>query len=415
MSVPAARSHEAEHRHTPEFEFIALVAVLTALTAMSIDTMLPGIGIMAKDLGALHDNDRQFIILGFFLGMTLGTLFFGPLSDSLGRRPAIFSGLAVFCFGALLCMFAWNFPVLVLGRIIQGIGASSPRIVALAMVRDGAKGAAMARIMSFVMSVFMLVPIIAPSVGQLVLDVSNWRTIFGGFVVAAILTGTWFGLRQEETLDPENRQHIDVATLWHSAVEVCTNRVSLGYTLASGAIFSVFTAYLGVCQQIFAEQYHQGTNFKYWFGAMATALALAMITNGNLVMRLGMRRLSKWALWGFCGVWATVLVLCLIFAGQPPLLMVAVLFYFWFFCAGFTFGNFSALAMEPMGHIAGMAAAISGALSQAIAVILGGFAGRFYDGTLTPLALFFVVFALIGMGCAAWAEGGRGLVKKSVA
>jgi MFS transporter, DHA1 family, multidrug resistance protein len=407
-------SAKQEH-HTPEFEFIALVAVLTALTAMSIDTMLPGIGIMAKDLGALHDNDRQFIILGFFGGMTLGTLIFGPMSDSSGRRPAIFAGLAVYCLGAVLCMFAWNFPVLVIGRIIQGIGASSPRIVALAMVRDGAKGAAMARIMSFVMSVFMLVPILAPSIGQFVLDISNWRMIFTGFVVAAIAVGTWFGLRQEETLAQENRQPFDAANLWHGAVEVCTNRVAFGYTLASGAIFSVFTAYLGVCQQIFAEQYHQGTNFKYWFGGMATALALAMILNGKLVMRLGMRNLSKWALWGFVGVWVAMLAFCLIFAGQPPLLIIAVLFYFWFFCAGFTFGNFNALAMEPMGHIAGMAAAISGALSQGLAIVLGGFAGRFYDGTLTPLAMFFVVFGMLGMGFAAWAEAGRPLVKKSVA
>ena len=407
---PAKQEH-----HTPEFEFIALVAVLTALTAMSIDTMLPGIGIMAKDLGALHDNDRQFIILGFFGGMTIGTLIFGPMSDSSGRRPAIFAGLAVYCLGALLCMFAWNFPVLVIGRIIQGIGASSPRIVALAMVRDGAKGAAMARIMSFVMSVFMLVPILAPSIGQWVLDISNWRTIFTGFVVATFAVGIWFGLRQEETLPPELRQPFDAANLWHGAVEVCTNRVCFGYTLASGAIFSVFTAYLGVCQQIFAEQYHQGTNFKYWFGAMATAIALAMILNGKLVMRLGMRNLSKWALWGFVGVWIAMLALCLIFAGQPPLLLIAVLFYFWFFCAGFTFGNFNALAMEPMGHIAGMAAAISGALSQGLAIVLGGFAGRFYDGTLTPLAMFFVVFGLMGMGFAAWAEAGRPLVKKSVA
>jgi len=299
--------------------------------------------------------------------------------------------------------------------VIQGIGAASPRIVALAMVRDGAKGAAMARIMSFVMSVFMLVPILAPSIGQFVLDVASWRYIFGGFVVAALGVGLWFGLHQEETLAPENRQRFAAANLWHSAVEVCTNRVAFGYTLATGAVFSVFTAYLGVCQQIFAEQYHQGTNFKYWFGGMATAIALAMILNGNLVVRLGMRNLSKWALWGFVGMWLTMLVLCLIFAGQPPLLLVAALFYFWFFCAGFTFGNFNAMAMEPMGHIAGMAAAISGALSQGMAIILGGIAGRFYDGTLTPLAIFFVAYGVLGMGFAIWAEGGRAALKKAVA
>jgi MFS transporter, DHA1 family, multidrug resistance protein len=396
-------------------EFIALVAFLTALVAMSIDTMLPAVGHMATELGATHPNDRQLIIIGFFAGQMLGIPVFGPWSDSVGRKLAIFVGLALFVTGSLICMLSGNFMMLVAGRVIQGIGAASPRIVSMAMVRDGAKGADMARIMSFVMSVFMLVPILAPSIGQVVLYIANWRYIFGGLMVAAIIGGAWLALRQDETLDPLRRQPFSVAKLLSSAGEVLSNRVSLGYTLATGFVFGVFVAYLGVCQQIFAEQYNQGDKFALWFGGFAIFIAFAMITNGKLVGRLGMRILSKWAMIAYAVVWIAILAACLVFAGQPPLLLLAALFAIWFFSAGFTFGNFNAMAMEPMGHIAGMAAAVSGFISQAMAIVLGGIAGRYYDGTLTPLAIAFALYSLCALVLVEWAERGRSPVGKIAA
>jgi MFS transporter, DHA1 family, multidrug resistance protein len=396
-------------------EFIALVAFLTALVAMSIDTMLPAVGHMATELGATHPNDRQLIIIGFFAGQMLGIPVFGPWSDSVGRKLAIFVGLALFVTGSLICMLSGNFMMLVAGRVIQGIGAASPRIVSMAMVRDGAKGADMARIMSFVMSVFMLVPILAPSIGQVVLYIANWRYIFGGLMVAAIIGGAWLALRQDETLDPSRRQPFSVAKLLSSAGEVLSNRVSLGYTLATGFVFCVFVAYLGVCQQIFAEQYNQGDKFALWFGGFAIFIAFAMITNGKLVGRLGMRTLSKWAMIAYAVVWIAILAACLVFAGQPPLLLLAALFAIWFFSAGFTFGNFNAMAMEPMGHIAGMAAAVSGFISQAMAIVLGGIAGRYYDGTLTPLAIAFALYSLCALVLVEWAERGRSPVGKIAA
>jgi DHA1 family bicyclomycin/chloramphenicol resistance-like MFS transporter len=394
-------------------EFIALVAFLTALVAMSIDTMLPAVGQMSIELGATHPNDRQLIIIGFFAGQMLGIPIFGPWSDSIGRKPAIFIGLVIYVAGALLCMFSSSFYALIAGRVIQGIGASAPRIVSMAMVRDGAKGAAMARIMSFVMSVFMLVPILAPSIGQLVLYVATWRYIFGGLMVAAIIGGIWLSVRQGETLPVERRLPFSAAKLWSSAIEVVSNPVALGYTLATGFVFGVFVAYLGVCQQIFAEQYHQGDKFALWFGGFAIFIALAMITNGNLVSKLGMRKLSKWATIVYAAVWIAILLACLMTAGNPPLLILAPLFAIWFFSAGFTFGNFNAMSMEPMGHIAGMAAAVSGFISQAMAIALGGFAGRYYDGTLTPLAVFFAIYSIGALACTEWAESRRKLVIKS--
>jgi MFS transporter, DHA1 family, multidrug resistance protein len=396
-------------------EFIALVAFLTALVAMSIDTMLPAVGHMATELGANHPNDRQLIIIGFFAGQMLGIPVFGPWSDSVGRKLAIFVGLGLFVTGSLICMLSGNFMMLVAGRVVQGIGAASPRIVSMAMVRDGAKGADMARIMSFVMSVFMLVPILAPSIGQLVLYVANWRYIFGGLMVAAIIGGAWLALRQDETLDPSRRQPFSVAKLLSSAQEVLSNRVSLGYTLATGFVFGVFVAYLGVCQQIFAEQYHQGDKFALWFGGFAIFIAFAMIANGKLVGRLGMRALSRWAMIAYAAAWIAILGASLLFDGQPPLLLLAAFFAVWFFSAGFTFGNFNAMAMEPMGHIAGMAAAVSGFISQAMAIVLGGIAGRFYDGTLTPLAIAFALYSLCALVFVEWAERGRGRVAEIAA
>lgn len=395
-------------------EFIALVAMLTALVAMSIDTMLPAVGIMASDLHAAHPNDRQFIVLAFFGGMMIGTLIFGPVSDSVGRKPAIYAGLIFYILGALLCMFSTTFPMLIAGRLLQGFGAASPRIVSMAMVRDGAKGAEMARIMSFVMSIFMLVPILAPSIGQLVLYVASWRYIFSGFIVAAVIGCIWLATRQEETLDAENRLPFSARKLGSSAWAVITNPISFGYTMAVGFIFSAFVSYLGTCQQIFADQYNQGDYFALWFGGLAIGIAISMILNGKYVMHLGMRKLSKWALWGFVIDWAVMLLLCLVFNGHPPLPLLGIILFISFFTSGMIFGNYNAMAMEPMGHIAGMAAAVSGALSSLISVVLGGLAGRYYDGTMFPLTVAFVIFGLGALIFSEWAEWRRAnMVQKS--
>lgn len=395
-------------------EFIALIALLTAMVAMSIDTMLPAIGDIARELGATNPNDRQYIILGFFGGMMFGNLIFGPISDSVGRKPTIFAGLLIYAAGALVCAYATSFPVLIAGRLLQGFGAASPRVVSMAMVRDGVAGNAMARIMSFVMSVFMLVPILAPSIGQIVLNLGSWRMIFVGFVAAAIVAGLWLGLRQGETLAKENRHEFSVKKLAASAIEVLAHPVSLGYTIAVGGIFGAFTAYLGTSQQIFAEQYGQGKYFALWFGGLAVSIALAMIMNGKMVMRVGMRDLSKWALRGFLVCWAVMIVANLLTNGHPPLAFVGVLFFLSFFCSGLIFGNYNAMAMEPMGHIAGMASAITSFLSSLVAVVLGALSGHFYAGNLYPLGYSFFAYGLLALAFSEWAETRRrNMVKKT--
>lgn len=389
------------------FEFIALVALLNAMVAMSIDTMLPAIGSMAAELGAGDPNSRQHIITVFFAGMTLGTLIYGPWSDSIGRKPAIYAGLALYTVGCLICVFATSFPFLLIGRFIQGFGAASPRIVSIAMVRDGSAGAAMARVMSFVMTVFMFVPILAPSVGQLVLLVAGWRAIFWGFLAMGLIAGIWLRLRQPETLPRERRSPLSMAALASAAREVVHHPVTMGYTIATGCVFGSFICYLGTSQQIFAEQYGQGAYFAIWFGVFAIAIAIAMVFNARLVLRFGMRNLSKWALRGSILLSGAYLLAALAMQGQPPLWALAAYLFANFFCCGILFGNYNAIALEPMGRIAGMAAAVSGALSSLFAILTGSWIGQMYDGTTIPLAAGFTGLGILALILTEWAERRR--------
>ena len=388
-------------------EFILLVALLQALVAMSIDTMLPAIGVIAQDLGAADPNDRQFIITAFFAGMTLGTLIYGPASDSIGRKPAIFIGLVIFAAGALICFFATDFNAILIGRLIQGLGAASPRFVSTAMVRDGLAGSAMARVMSFVMTVFMLVPILAPSIGQLVLFAFHWRVIFGGFFVMAIVAGLWLWLRQAETLPPERRLPFSTKVMLASGLEALRHPVTLGYTLAMGCVFSGLIAYLGTSQQIFAELYGQGPWFAVWFAGFAVALALSTIANGRFVMRLGMRFITKWALRGTILLSLVFLLVAVVFAGKPPLAALGLYLFLNFFCLGLLFGNFNALSLEPVGHIAGMASAVSGFIFSMISIVGGTLAGLAYNQTVVPLAASFAGFGILTLVLTEWAEAKR--------
>lgn len=394
-------------RSGPTFEFIALVALLNAMVALSIDTMLPALGTMAEELAAASANDRQLVITTFFAGVSLGVLVYGPLSDTTGRKPAIFAGLGLYGLGTILCMLATSFPVLLLGRTIQGFGAAAPRVVSIAMVRDGSAGPAMARVMSFVMSVFMVVPILAPGVGQLILLVADWRTIFVMFFATAAIATLWLALRQAETLPRERRSPLSPAALLSAAGVFFGNAVAFGYTLAAGFIFGAFINYLSTSQQIFAEQYGQGKWFALWFAVFALALGIAMQLNGRLVMRFGMRTLSKFALRAEILWSAAFLLAALPLGGHPPLWLLGTYLFVNFFFCGILFGNYNALAMEPMGRIAGMAAAMSGALSQLMALSIGGLVGRFYDGTVIPLAAAYAGLGLLAFIASEWAERRR--------
>lgn len=388
-------------------EFIALIALTFSLIAMSIDSMLPALGDIAADLRAPDPNDRQLVLTAFFAGLTLGQLIYGPISDSTGRKPPIYVGIGCFILGGLICGLTHDFTIMLLGRVLQGFGAAGPRIVAMAMVRDLYAGRAMARIMSFVMAVFILVPILAPSIGQLMLLIADWRFIFYGLVVVGLLDFLWLATRQPETLAPNDRAPLSIRHILRSAGEAITNRITLGYTLATGCVFGAFISYLGTSQQIFQEQYGTGKLFALYFGMLAAGIGLASIVNAKLVMRFGMRNLSKWALRSACGLSLAFLVVAWLLGGHPPLWAFVAFMIVLFFFNGLLFGNYNALAMEPMGHIAGVAAAVVGSLSSLVAVAAGTPIGQLYDGTVIPLIAGFTVMQLAALAVTEWAERGR--------
>ena len=388
-------------------EFVIIISLLMSLTALSIDAMLPALSQMGADLQVQNGNDRQLVISAIFLGLAIGQLFFGPLSDKTGRKPAIYAGLALFIVGSLISMFSISFPMMLIGRFLQGAGVSAPRAVTLALVRDRYEGRAMARVMSFVMTVFILVPMIAPMMGQTILLFSGWRTIFGSFVLLAVITMIWFGIRMPETLAPENRAPFSLRRIVRTTIEIIEIRPALGYTIVAGLISGAHLGYLSSAQQIFQEQYNLGELFPIYFATIALSIGFASLTNTRLVMRFGMRALVRWSLLTLLGFSAIVFAIAfLFFAGQPPLLLLMGYLMLTLFCIGILFGNNNALAMQPLGHIAGIGAAIVGSLSTFISVFLGTIIGQSYNGTILPLVAGIAILAGLALVVVRWAESG---------
>ena len=384
-------------------EFVPLIALMISLVALSIDSMLPALPAIRADLGVRNENDTQMVLAVFLLGLAIGQTVYGPISDSTGRKPAICAGFVLFLLGCLLSVFAASFPVMLAGRLLQGIGAAAPRVVTIALVRDQYEDRAMARIMSFVMSVFILVPIVAPALGQGILLIFDWRAIFGVFFVLALVALFWFGLRQRETLAPERRVPFSLARVGRGVVETCVNRAALGYTVTAGLIFGAFWGYLVSAQQIFAQQYALGALFPLYFGVLAVAIGAASFLNGRLVMRYGMRQLSHLALVTISAVSVFFLLVAIATAGHPPLWALVAYFLVAFFCFGVIFGNINAMAMEPLGHIAGVAAAVVGSLTTLISLALGTVIGLSYNGTVLPVVGGFAVLGVAALPVSRWA------------
>jgi len=387
-------------------EFVILIALIISLVALSIDAMLPALPHIAADLGVIRINDSQYVITVFFAGMGIGQIFFGPLSDSIGRRPAILSGLLLFAAGCLLSILALDFTQMLLGRFLQGLGASGPRIVSIALVRDCFKGREMARVMSFVMTVFILVPVFAPAVGQGILLIADWRLIFVMFLGLIVAVGVWFWQRQPETLMRDKRITFSVAQLIHDTRGILRLRAAFGYTLTMGLVFGAFIGYLSSSQQIFQVQYQLQELFPLYFGVLAAAIGCASLVNARLVMRFGMRRLSRIALSAICLLSFPFSLLALIFDGHPNLYLLMLYLLIVFFCFGVLFGNLNAMAMEPLGNIAGLGSAVVGSISTLISVVFGVIVANAYDNTVLPLVLGFAILGLIALLVMRWTEAG---------
>jgi DHA1 family bicyclomycin/chloramphenicol resistance-like MFS transporter len=386
-------------------EFVALVALMISLVALSIDAMLPALPAIGADLGVRRANDAQLVIAVLFLGLASAQVVYGPLSDSIGRKPAIYAGFALFIAGCVLSLLASGFEAMLLGRFLQGIGAAGPRIVTMALVRDRYAGRAMARIMSLAMALFIMVPILAPALGQGILLVAHWRAIFAVLLAVALIALAWFALRQPETLPPERRAPFAWRPILAAVRETCRHRAGFGYALMAGLIFGSFIGYLITAPQIFLEQYRTGGNhFALWFGVLAAFIGAASLVNARLVMVWGMHLLCRIALIAICVLSLVFFAFALALAGHPPLWALMAYLGVTFFCIGILFGNFNAMALEPFGHIAGVASAVVGSLTTFISLAIGTLIGQSFDGTVLPLVGGFAGLGLAALALMRWAE-----------
>lgn len=385
MTQPAS----ATAPRLPLPEFIALMAMLFATIAFSIDAMLPALPEIGAELAPDMPSKAQLILTSFVLGMGLGTFVTGPLSDSFGRRRMILIGSGLYSIGAAM---AWAGPTLeavLIGRLVQGLGAAGPRIVAVAMVRDLYSGRQMARIMSFAMMIFTLVPAVAPLVGTWIIALGGWRGIFAAFILFSAVSMIWLVSRQPETLPRAMRSPMRVAPLLAAGREVMAHRAVQVSIAMQAMLFAALFGTLSQIQYLFDQTYGRGDSFPYWFAGIALASGTASLLNAQLVMRLGMRRMVRVAL--LVQVAASGSVALATLSGLVPAGAGFVLFLIWicgvFFMTGFTLGNINAIAMEPLGHVAGMAASLISALATVAGVMLAVPLGLAFDGTIGPLAL----------------------------
>ncbi|EXS36649.1 multidrug effflux MFS transporter [Acinetobacter sp. 826659] len=372
-------------------EFALLMALLMSIVSFSIDAVLPALGEIGRVFDLKNNNQTQWVIIGIFSGMTIGQLIAGPLSDAIGRKRILFTGIVIYFLGSLLCFTTQSFEWFLVGRFIQGVGVSGPYVASISIVRDKYSGAQMARIMSLIMMVFMVAPAIAPSLGQLIIHFFGWREIFVLYMAYATVVGVWVALRLEETLLPENRLPMHLQAFREGFKEVVSNKTTMSYLLCAGFCFGGFIGYLGTSQQIFMQQFGKtGQEFSTYFAVLAGVMGVASFTNSKIVMKFGMRPICIYGFLSLC-------LISLVFLGIQ-LLGVAVSFWMFmlyacilFLLFGTLFGNLNAIAMEPMGHVAGMASAIIGAASSVLSLILASIIGQLYNGTLIPMTGGFVI------------------------
>lgn len=383
-------------------EFVALIAGLFATIALSIDAMLPAMPEIAAALTPQNPNRAQLVVTSFVFGMGLGTLFVGPLADAFGRRRVILFGSGLFMLAALACYLAGSLETLLMARVLQGIGAAAPRVVSVAMVRDQFKGREMARVMSLVMTVFMLVPAVAPLMGQAVINLAGWQMIFLVYIGFSAVLMLWMGLRQPETLPIVARRPLTVASLISATRELFTHRIVVVSIVAQTLTLAALFASLSSLQSIFAQRFDRADSFAAWFAFIALASASGSILNARLVMRRGMREVVTGTYMGMVAL--SAILLMLIVTGLMPQVLAFPAMLLWitalFAMLGLCMGNLNALAMEPVGHIAGLAASVISAISTVGSVVLAVPVGQAFDGTEVPLmtgALVFIGAALAVM------------------
>jgi DHA1 family bicyclomycin/chloramphenicol resistance-like MFS transporter len=385
-------SNSSARKPLPLGEFIMLMALLTSLVALSIDAMLPALDVIGAELNSQSNQQTYLIVSLFFAGMAIGQLFFGPFADARGRRLTILVGLIIFLAGTLVCYLSTSMEMMLAGRLIQAFGVSGPRIATMALIRDLYVGDKMARVMSFITVIFILMPMVAPLMGQIVMKTAGWRHIFTVFAVVCVISGIWFFARQGETLPRARRLKFNWRVFGRSILWLLKNPVVMGASVGMGTIFGAFLAYLSGSQTIFQNIYDTGEMFPLLFALLAFSIGGASLFNGIMVVRLGMIKLITYAL-TLTIIFAVVLVSeSIYFDGKPPLVLFVATMFVGFFFIGILFGNLNSLAMQPVGHIAGVGAAFIGCFTSMLSVPIAVFINFHLTTSILPIAYGFLGF-----------------------
>ena len=384
-------------------EFVAFVAALMAVNALGVDLMLPALADIGHQLAITTANHRQWIITVYMLGFGAGQLVYGPLADRYGRRPILLVTLAGFVAASIFAAGSQTFPALLGARVLQGLMSASTRVLAVAIVRDRYSGRQMARTLSVAQMIFFLVPIMAPSLGQVLLAFGPWRFIFYALATFAAVVLTWSVLRLQESLPVERRSPLSRASLGRAYRLTLTNRFSAGYAVAASMTFGGIIAFVSSAQQIFVDEFHAGERFTMLFAVCAFSMGCASFANSRLVERLGTRLISQSALLALIAL--SLLHLVVIGVGRESLETYMLFQALSMTCIGLCGSNFGAMAMEPVGHIAGTASSIQGFITSVGAVVVGSIIGQAYDGTTYPLALGYLAIGVAVLGVVFFTEG----------
>ena len=403
INAPALVS--SGHRPMGFPEFVIVIASIMALNPFAMDMMLPALPDIRAAFQIADANRPQMVLSTFLIGFGVGQFVMGPLSDRFGRRPVLLGGMTVYAIASLLAIAAPTFETLLLARALQGLGTSATRVIATSVVRDCYAGRRMASVMSLAMMVFIAVPVIAPSFGQAVMMLTQWRGIFIVLMLYGLLALLWSALRMPETLAPSARKSLALRQVLGAYRQTVTNRQTLGYALAAAGVQGSLFAFVFCAQQVFTGIYGLGHYFPLAFAAVAFGVAVAGFLNARLVGRLGMRVMSHAALIGFVAIAAVMLGAAEL--QMLPLSLFMALSALMMFAFGLIFANFTALAMEPQGHIAGTASSLYGSITTLLGIGIGITIGQSYDGTLLPFATGFFLCTLAALAVVLVVEKGR--------
>jgi DHA1 family bicyclomycin/chloramphenicol resistance-like MFS transporter len=385
-------------------EFTVLISMIMAAVALAIDVVLPAFGDMRGHFELASDSNALApLVTFFFLGLALGQPFWGPLSDSLGRKPILYAGLVVYVAAAVAAVFAPNLTVLFILRFIGGFGAAGSRVVALSVVRDAYEGEAMAKVMSYVLSIFVLIPIVAPSIGSLVLTIGTWRMVFMVIAAFGVGVGVW-SLRLPETLEPQRRIPLNFGRLVAAAGVVLRSRFAMGLTLAQTALFGFFASFIASSQLIIDDVFGLDAWFPLIFGGSAALVGIGMLANTRLLNVMSMRAILRVVFVSYVGAAAVFVLVAVAFGGRPPLALYLLALSPMLFAHALLIPNLNAAALAPMGAIAGTAAAIIGTISTLGGAIIGAVIDRTFNGTITPLAVGALVAAIVALAVFRWAD-----------